>query len=113
MGIQLSVHHQHVVPFVARGADERILRYRIVRIEVNHVAVLVGLIFLDQRGILGQREVFALRIFQQHEIGRFFGELFVGDDSVLNEYLQIVPLFLGTLRGAARKVRSGGRPLSA
>ena len=54
----------------------------------------VRLVFLDQRIVLGEREILAVGILHEREVGGLLGELFVGDDAVLDENLQIVPLFL-------------------
>ena len=94
MTVELAVHRQHVVPFAASRLDECVLRDRIGRIQADHVAVTVRLVFLDQRIVLGEREILAVGILHEREVGGLLGELFVGDDAVLDENLQIVPLFL-------------------
>ena len=66
----------------------------IVHIEQDDIAVLVGLVVLDDVDILFGREVLVVGGLQQHEILRLLGEFLVGEDAVLNEDLQIVPLLL-------------------
>ncbi len=67
---------------------------RIVDVEEYRRLVLVGLVLLNLFEVLLRREILVFGVFPQHEILGFLGELLVGQDAVLNENFQIVPLGL-------------------
>ena len=64
------------------------------RIKINQVAILVGLVVLDQVLVLLQSEIFALDILHQGELNRTVVELLVGQHTILDEEFQAVPFLL-------------------
>lgn len=92
MVIQLAVHLQYVVAALLRFGDKTVLSLLVRSIEVDYIAVLVGLALFDQCGVFAQREIFLVDIFQQYEIRGFLCKLLVGNDAVLDEYFEAVPL---------------------
>ena len=92
--VELSVHEQDIVPLLLGSPDEAVLADRIVRINIYHRTVPVGLVLLHLVAVLGQGEVTARRILEQHESLGLLGELLVGHDAVFDEDFQVVPLAL-------------------
>ena len=70
------------------------MRVLVGGVEINLRIVLVGLVRLDERFVLVQRKVFTLNIFQQDKTLCALVEFLVGQNSVLDEKFQIVPLAL-------------------
>jgi len=66
----------------------------IVHVEEHHLLVLVGLRLLHLFRVFLRSEVLALDVFPEHEVRGLLGELLVGQDAVLDEDLQVVPLRL-------------------
>ena len=100
--VELSVHNQHVIAFGLGRFEERIFLYGIVHIEENDRTVLVGLVTFDDLLVLFGGEILALGRLPQHETLCLLGELFVGDNAVFDEDLQIVP-FLFVVRTHRRE----------
>ena len=92
--VQLPVHLQHAVAFVLGGLYVAVLLVLIVRVEVNQVALLVGLRILDEVLIFLESEVLALHVFQQGELGGAVVKLLVRQHSELDEEFQAVPFLL-------------------
>lgn len=93
MVIQLAVHLQYVVAALLRFGDKTVLSLLVRSIEVDYIAVLVGLALFDQCGVFAQREIFLVDIFQQYEIRGFLRKLLVGNDAVLVNILRLSHLF--------------------
>ena len=70
------------------------LIHSIVNIQKDDIIVLVGLILLNKINILLGCEILALGRFQEHKILSLLGKLLVGEDTILDEHLQVVPLLL-------------------
>ena len=100
--VELSVHNQHVITFGLGRFEERIFLYGIVHIEENDRTVLVGLVAFDDLLVLFGGEILAFGRLPQHETLCLLGELFVGDNAVFDEDLQIVP-FLFVVRTHRRE----------
>ena len=94
VAVQLAVHHQHVVPLAFGRFEERVLLHGIVHIEEHHRLVLVGLVLLHLLDVLFGGEILTFDILPEHDPGGLLGELLVGENAVLDEDLQVVPLRL-------------------
>ena len=92
--VELAVHPQHVVTLAFGRLEEGVLLLGIVHVEEHHLLVLVGLRLLHLFRVLLRGEVLALDVFPEHEVRGLLGELLVGQDAVLDEDLQVVPLRL-------------------
>ena len=92
--VERAVHFEHVVAFALRGFEGHEFGDGVVDVEEDERLVLVGLVGLDQLLVFGGREVFAVGILPQHERLRLFSEFLIGEDSVLDEDFQVVPLLL-------------------
>ena len=89
--VQLAVHQQHVVAFVFGGFDVAELFFRIVGIQIDEVAFLVGLLALCQVLIFVVGVVMGIGVFEQGELVGFVVEVFLCQHAVVDEDFQVVP----------------------
>ena len=66
----------------------------VVGVEVYQVAVLVGLVVLDEGLVFLEGEVLAVYVLEEGEVLGAFVEVFLREHSVVDEDLQVVPFFL-------------------
>ena len=69
----------------------------VVGVEVYQVAVLVGLVVLDERLVFFCREVFAVYVLEQCEVLGAVVEVRLREHSIVDEELQVVPFLLEVL----------------
>ncbi len=94
MGIQLAVHQKHIVALVLGRLDESVLLVGVGGVEVNDLLVLVCLVLCDRLAVVLKREVLPVRVLEQGELHSLLAELLVGEHSIFNEQLEVVPLLL-------------------
>ncbi len=95
--IQLSVHQQHIVPFVLGRFNKAVLLILVVGIKVNKISVLVRLVILNQCLVLFLNITFAVGIGKEGEVLGALVEIVLGKHAVIDENLQVMP-FLFKLR---------------
>ena len=69
----------------------------IVGIQINQVAVFIGLAILDERLIFLKRVIFAVDIFQQCKVLRPLIEILLRQHAIMNKQLQAIPFLLISL----------------
>lgn len=94
MAVELSVEDEHVVAAVVGRLDEVILGDRVGGIEIDDVAVFVGLVGFDEYLIFVEGEIFALGVFEKHELHGRLTEFLVGQHTVDDKELDVVPFLL-------------------
>lgn len=92
MGVELSVHHQHIVAALGGCVDIVVLGCGVGSIEIYGSSVLVGLRRFDKGFVFVESEEFALGVLEEHKFLGAVGKLFVGKHAILDENLDIVPL---------------------
>ncbi len=97
MTVELTVHHKHVIPLFRSRMYVGILSHPIGRVEIHHIAVLIGLLTLYQSAVFLKRIEFALGILHKAELHRRLAEFFIRQHSILDEYPDVVPLVLEVL----------------
>ena len=90
----MSVEHQYRVALSLGSLDVCILLVLVVGIEVNQRTVLVSLLVLDESLVLLVREVLAFCVLEQGEVLGTVIERLVGQHTVVDEHLEVVPLLL-------------------
>ena len=73
--VQLSVHQQDAVAFLLGSLDVSVLGIWVIGIQIYKLAVLIGLVVLNEGLVFIQREVFAFCILQQEESLSLFVEV--------------------------------------
>ena len=94
MAVKLAIHHQNIITFVLCCFYEAELGVLVSSIEINDIAILVGLIALDALAIILEREEFAFSVFEQGKVHSPLAELLVGKHAVFDEQLDVVPFLL-------------------
>ena len=92
--IQLAVQQQHGVALVLGCLDVAVLVVLVRGIEVHELAILVGLVVLDERLVLLIGEMLALDILHQGEVLGTLVEVLLREHAVMDEELQVVPFLL-------------------
>ena len=95
--IKLSVKQQDIIALVVGRFNIAILLIFVVGIEIDEVALLVGLSVLDERLVLLESEVFSFGVFQQSELLGAVIEIVLSKHAVVDEYLEVIPLVLKVL----------------
>ena len=105
----MSVHQQHVVTLCIGGIDVAVLVVLVVGVEVDEVAILVCLFALDEGLVLLLGVELALRVLQQSERLGLVVEVALAEHAVVDENLDVIPLFLELLAVA---FENGGKPVA-
>ena len=95
--IQLAIHQQHVVALVLGILNETVLLLLVVRVEVYYVALLVGLLGAYKVLVLLIGVLVAVSILQKRELVCLVIEILLGEHSIVDENLEVVPLLLELL----------------
>ena len=74
--------------------NEAVLRLGIVAVDINYLAILVGLLLLNGLAVLLEGVVLAINILKHSKLSGAIVELLVGKHAVLHEELQVGPLLL-------------------
>ena len=93
----MAVQQKHVIALVLCGFNIGILVLCICGIEDYEFLVLVGLVALDALAVVFDAEIFVLSVLEQAELERPFAEFLIGNHSVFDEELYVVPFFLECL----------------
>ena len=94
MLVKLAVHQQYVVALVLGSLYVAELGGLVRGVQIYHAVLLVGLLGRYQGLVLIQRIVLALHVLKQEELLGGLVELLVGQHTVLDEHLDVVPLLL-------------------
>ena len=94
MGVQFAVHEQDIVAKVLGRLDVGVLVIGAGGIEEDHFLVLVGLVVLDRLAVILYRVILSVRVLEQGELEGPLAEFLVGEHTVLDEQLEVVPLLL-------------------
>ena len=97
MAIELAIHLKDVVALSLGSLNKGVLTLNIVNIEGDSEAILIGLRLLNLLDILRGGVIFTLDALEEHEVSGLLGELLVGEDAVLDEDFEVVPLLLVVL----------------
>ena len=89
--VQLAVHNQYIVAFVFGVLDVAVLFVGVVGIQIDKVAVFVGLIVSHRFFVFFECEILTVHVFQQGKFFAFFVEFLIAEHSVLDKYLEVVP----------------------
>ena len=95
--IELTFHQEYRIALLLGCLDIRILLFLIVGVEINQVAILIGLVVLNQRLVLLESKVLSLNIFQKCEVLGALVEIFLREHSVVDEDLEIIPFLFKLL----------------
>ena len=95
--IQLVVHEQDAVALVPGGLDVSELFLPVGGVEIYQALVLVGLVGLDEFPVLLICEIGAVRVLEEGHLLHPGVEILLGEHSVVDEELDIVPLPLELL----------------
>ena len=82
MHIQLPIKQQHIVTFILGCFYITVLLFRVIGVQVNYIAVLVGLVRLHKGFVLIIREILAIGILEQIESGSLVIKLVIGKHTV-------------------------------
>ncbi len=96
-GIELTFHQEYRVTLLLGSLDVRVLLLLVVGIEIYQVAILIGLVVLDQGLVLLESEVLALYILQESEVLGTLVEVFLREHTVVDEDLEVIPFLLELL----------------
>ena len=94
VAVEFAVEQEHVITLVLRLLDESVLLLGIGRIQIHHLAVLVGLVSFDRLAVLLEAEVLPFGILYEGKSHRALAEFLVGQHAILDEELEVVPLLL-------------------
>ena len=94
VAVELAIHHHNVVLMRLCCLDEAVLRLGVVAVDINYLAILVGLLLLNGLAVLLEGVVLAINILKHSKLSGAIVELLVGKHAVLHEELQVGPLLL-------------------
>lgn len=94
MAVKLSVHHKHTVSLVGCRVYVVVLRNRVGGVQIDYIAIFVGLVCLDKRLIFIKGVIFSCRVFYKHKLHCPLSEFFISEHAVLDEELYVVPFLL-------------------
>ena len=94
MRVEDAVHQQDIIAFLLGLGDVGVLFVDVSGVQIDDVLVLVGLQSLDLVAIVVQLEVLSFSVFQQSELHSALAEFLLGQHTVLDENLDVVPLLL-------------------
>ena len=97
MRVELSVHHQHAVSSIGGSLDVAILCLLVGGIKHHHIVVLIGLSCFYKLLVVVELEELAIDVFEKRKLHCRLTEFLIGEHSILNEYLYVVPLILKVL----------------
>ena len=97
MCIQLAIHQQYVVAELLGSLDLAVLGLGVGGVEINDLLVLVGLLGLDAFAVILEAEELTVGVLKQGEVHSAFAEFLIGEHSVFDEELEVVPLLLELL----------------
>ena len=92
--IQLSIHQQHIISFALDCLNIRVLLFYIRGIQEYHLIIFIRLVSFNQVLVLFIREIFPFRVLEQEDGLGSLGKFFIRQHTILDENLQIIPLFL-------------------
>ena len=95
--VELSVEQEHAVAFVFGCLYVAVLRFWVGGIEIDDVAVFVGLRGLDEVAIFVVGEIFAVDVFEQRVFGGTVVEVRLREHTIVDEELEVVPFGLKVL----------------
>ncbi len=94
MLVQLPVKKQNIVSLLLGTPAVGILRGAVSGVQIYHVSILVGLGGLDKSTVLPRSIVAVGNIAEQEELACRIIELLVGQHSILDEDLYVIPFLL-------------------
>ena len=68
--------------------------FGVIGIQIDQKTVLISLIFFDQRLVFIERKELTVGVFHQREVLSSIVEVFLGEHSVVDKELQMIPLLL-------------------
>ena len=92
--VELTVEKQNIIPFGPGRLYITVLLVLIGGIQVNQCFILIGLLRFYQLLVLLEGKIFSVCILQQGKLRCTLIELLLGDHSIVDEQLQVVPLLL-------------------
>ena len=92
--VELAVEQQHTVALVLCSLDVRILLLLVGGIEIDELVVLIFLVGLDKGLVFVEGEVLAFSVLHQGEVLGTVIEPFLGENTIVDEEFQVVPLLL-------------------
>ena len=92
--IQGTIEQEHAVPLVLGRADVAILTIRILRIEMDHLLVLIGLVALDQSLVLLESVKLLIGVLEEQDPLSPLGKLLIRKHAILHEEIKCRPLLL-------------------
>ena len=107
--VELTIHQEHIVALGIGGINVTVLVVLVVGIEVDQVAVLVCLFALDECLVFLEGVHLAFRILQQGKCLSLIVEVALGEHSIVDENLDVIPFLLKLLAVA---LEDGGQAVA-
>jgi len=91
------IQHQHVIPLCAGRLHKGVLLLGMVRIQIDQVLVLVGLLLFNQLFILLRSEIFPFSVLEEEEGFCPLEKFLIGQHPILDKNLQVIPFLFELL----------------